>query len=449
MPRPSKPVSPDTLGGRIRAARATLRLSLADVAAGQYSTSLISQIERNRVEPSQESLRFLAERLNLSMEDLEVLAQQHRASEVQAMHTMSYSELHSEATRLLNDNEAQKALELLQPLQFSHIPPAHRWRLAALRGQCHFALRQFLHAIQDFVYAEDELPRREGLPTEQQHELLLLHLHLAACYRMLGIEGALEQYQLTLRMINNTTPFQYVAEAHWGMAQVAFLAAYKLKGDPTAHPAALEKLFTTALSHAKNAHFLYRSISDPLQASVVTCYIMQIEKELGHTGEIQRCAYDLIELWSKGESDDALVGTSKTRKEQASVLAIAYCTLAGLSLDAHKYEQALAQVRYALHTAEKSYHARQAEAYLMYGRILEAMQQSEEAEQAFHKAIERASTTRNIVLQISAHTLLASHLLKQGKQAEGEAALTRAQELMRIVALQQAERNEEPDAEQE
>lgn len=59
MPRPSKRVSPDTLGGRIRAARQELHLALAEVAGDRYSTSLISQIERNRVDPSQESLRFL------------------------------------------------------------------------------------------------------------------------------------------------------------------------------------------------------------------------------------------------------------------------------------------------------------------------------------------------------------------------------------------------------
>ena len=73
MPRPSKHISPDTLGGRIRAAREEQHLSLADVAGDQYSTSLISQIERNRVDPSHESLRFLAEQLKLPLEELEML----------------------------------------------------------------------------------------------------------------------------------------------------------------------------------------------------------------------------------------------------------------------------------------------------------------------------------------------------------------------------------------
>ena len=62
MPRPLKNVSPDTLGGRIRAARQTLHLSLSEVAGQEYSTSLISQIERNKIEPSAGSLKYLAER---------------------------------------------------------------------------------------------------------------------------------------------------------------------------------------------------------------------------------------------------------------------------------------------------------------------------------------------------------------------------------------------------
>jgi len=69
MPRPPKHVPPHTLGGHIRAARERLNLSLANVAGDRYSTSLISQIERNRIEPSQESLRFLAEKLLIPLAD--------------------------------------------------------------------------------------------------------------------------------------------------------------------------------------------------------------------------------------------------------------------------------------------------------------------------------------------------------------------------------------------
>jgi transcriptional regulator with XRE-family HTH domain len=83
MPRPLKLVSPDTLGGRIRAARQAQGLSLVDVAGNRYSTSLISQIERNKIEPSADSLRYLAEQLHLPLEELEHLAQMHRESEAE------------------------------------------------------------------------------------------------------------------------------------------------------------------------------------------------------------------------------------------------------------------------------------------------------------------------------------------------------------------------------
>src|SRR5215472_700314 len=100
MPRPSKQVSLETLGGRIRAARENLHLSLADVANGHYSTSLISQIERNRIEPSQESLRFLAKRLELPLEDLITLAQQHRTKEIEHHQDKAFEELRLEAAKL-------------------------------------------------------------------------------------------------------------------------------------------------------------------------------------------------------------------------------------------------------------------------------------------------------------------------------------------------------------
>src|SRR5258708_22777309 len=78
MPRPSKRVSPNTLGGIIRSARQNLHLSLAEVAGEKYSTSLISQIERNRIDPSAERLQYLAEQLRLPLDDFTLLAQQSR-----------------------------------------------------------------------------------------------------------------------------------------------------------------------------------------------------------------------------------------------------------------------------------------------------------------------------------------------------------------------------------
>jgi len=117
MPRPLKAVSPDTLGGRIRAARQTQGLSLAEVAGTEYSTSLISQIERNKIEPSADSLKYLAEQLHLPMEELSQLAQMHRESEAETQQFQKIEEKRVLAAQLLEMKHPLRALEQLQNVE--------------------------------------------------------------------------------------------------------------------------------------------------------------------------------------------------------------------------------------------------------------------------------------------------------------------------------------------
>src|SRR5262245_53846730 len=122
MPRPSKPVSPNTLGGVIRAARQKQGLSLAQLAGNKYSTSLISQIERNRIEPSIESLEYLSQQLHLSLDELLALAQQSRENMSDVNKFKCYEDKRAQASQLLADNRPRRALELLKDLNISQIP---------------------------------------------------------------------------------------------------------------------------------------------------------------------------------------------------------------------------------------------------------------------------------------------------------------------------------------
>src|ERR1700692_3511204 len=158
MPRPSKRVAPDTLGGRLRIARQNLHLSLAEVAGSKYSTSLISQIERNRVDPSTESLQYLAQRLHLSYEDLLVLARQHRESETEATLYKDYEERYTEINRLLARNQPDLALDRFKELSPEKLPMFLRWRALALRGQSYFEQRKFSDAQRDFHSALAIMP---------------------------------------------------------------------------------------------------------------------------------------------------------------------------------------------------------------------------------------------------------------------------------------------------
>jgi tetratricopeptide (TPR) repeat protein len=441
MPRPSQHVSPDTLGGRIRAAREYLQLSLADVAGDHYSTSLISQIERNRIEPSEESLRYLATRLKLSFDDLEILAQQHRSANPECLPHKCYEDLRLQGAQLLAEKNITTALDLLQDLYLPQIPTSQRWRIAALRGQCYFKQRRFLKAQQDFMYAVSERPRAEKLPADQHHELMLLHLHLAGTYRELQqLEDALDQYTITLTMMNSDTSFGYGAEAHWGLALIAFAQAHKIDKDPSLIPCIetykSDKLHM-ALEHAENARFLYRAMGEQLRVAAVTCHIAQIETALGDIEKVRMYLKDVLDSWSRVlDEPPAIFAQDKHRQqEEARIVSDAACSLAGIELEAGNYQLACTYADQALAAGKRSYKLKRANAYMVRGRILEAMNPYDQAvEAAFRSATEELAGTHRIAARIGAHVRLGRHLLRIGKIAEGERELEQAHFLSDLVS---------------
>ncbi len=439
MPRPSKRVSPETLGGRIRAARQNLHLSLAEVAGERYSTSLISQIERNRVDPSQESLRYLAEQLKLPIEDLTALAQQQRDSETEVSKYKVYEEQRLQAQELLTNNRPREALKLLGNLQIAHIPSPMRWRLAALRGQCYFSLRQFIPAQRDFLAAVAEKP--QVVPSDQSLEVMLLHLYLAAASRELGqLDDAFAQYQIALGMMNVGTSLRYIAEAHWGMAFAAFELARRA-ADESGSEHVEGPMVQTALRHAENAKTLYHAIGDELRAASLSCEIGLIEQAAGNLDQARTLLREVLEQWQPRltEPVETTVAGQRRRQEQANVVSAAACYLAGVELEAGKYEEALAYVRQAEEAGKQSYILRRAEAAMMHGRILDALSINQPecdgaaAEEAFRKAVAELEPTDRLAARIRAYDLLGRHLLKKGKTTEGERELDRARRLSHFV----------------
>lgn len=432
MPRPSKHISPDTLGGHIRAARESLQLSLAEVADGHYSTSLLSQIERNRLDPSPESLRFLATRLKLPLEDLEVLAQRHRSNEMEENHYQSYEELRLEVFHYLKNKEYRLALTILRDLHFSQVPTMQRWRLVALRGHAYFEQRKFLEAQQDFMYALRELPQGEDFPDDLQQELLLLHLHLAGTHRELQrLEQAQEHYQLTLHLINEQTPFGQVAETHWGLALLGYAQANTRYNDPEYCANYRDAALQQALEHAETARFLYHSMGDQLRAATVTCEIAHIEKTLGETEKARIHLEKVLSTWSPAYAESS----DKPRQpDEANVISAAACSLAAIELEDGHYDIALQYVNMALEAGKQSYKLRRANAYSMRGRILEAINPKKpEAEESFRQATVELADTHRIAARINAHVRLGHHLLKIGKIVESDQELEQARRLSDLV----------------
>lgn len=437
MPRPSKHVSPDTLGGRIRAAREHLHLSLAEVADGRYSTSLISQIERNRIEPSLESLRHLAERLQLSFDELNTLAQQHREAAAENNPDKLYEDLRIEAAQLLANKNITEAIFVLDGLYFPHISQQHRWRLAALRGHCYFEQRKFLKAQQDFVYAANEQPSGENLPSAQKQEYLLLHLHLASTYRELQqINAAIEQFTTTLSMINRDTPLGHVAETHWGVALATFTQANMTSGGIQNKITCKEKLLHRALEHAETAYVLYRSIDEQLRAAAVMCQIAQIEQTLGERERASQHLKELLNFWKAilDEPEATTAEASLKQQEAAGVVSAAACALANIELEAGHPERARPLAEIALTASKRSYKLRRADAYIMLGRILEQINPKDpEAEKAFRQATRVLADTERIPARIQAHMRLGRHLFKIGKTEEAEQEIEQAHHLSTLV----------------
>ena len=435
MPRPPKHVPPDTLGGRIRAARENLNLSLKTVAAERYSTSLISQIERNRVEPSQESLEFLAEKLHLPLADLQTLAQQQREADSDTCQYKFNEEQLSVALELLASKHPREALDSLSTVNMAQTSASLRWRLAAVRGQCYFQLRQFLNAQKDFLYAVTEQP--EILPADQRLVVLELHLHLAATLRELKQpDAALEQYNIALRMMNATTSLHYVAEANWGVSLIAFEQAKKPL-DTSHCPRCKEAQLQDAFNHAVNACILYRSIGESLRAALLTCQIGLIEQESGKRDDARQHLQGVLSAWLPELEKRANAPEMEQRglHELANVVSAAACSLAGLELEMENYSEALKYVQQAQYAGQMSYTLRKAEAAIMLGRVLESIDVLDPAaERAFRDAITLLASTDRIAAQIRAHDALGRHLLKKRETKAGEIELDIARSLSDVAS---------------
>jgi tetratricopeptide (TPR) repeat protein len=277
------------------------------------------------------------------------------------------------------------------------------------------------------------------LPSEQMQDLMLLHLHLAGTHRELQqTDHAQEQYQQALHLVNSKTPFGHVAEAHWGLALIGYAKSHEVSSDdPTITAKYREAVLRQALEHAETARFLYHSMGDQLRAATVTCEIAHIEKTLGEVDQARTHLEQVLSTWS--HSYDRTQNTDPSDKarqqDQANIVSAAACSLAAIELESTHFAAARQYVELALEAGNRSYKLRRADAYLMRGRILEAINPKDpEAEASFRSATTELAGTHRIAARIGAHVRLGHHLLKIGKMAESEQELEQARHLSELVS---------------
>lgn len=451
MPRPSKRVAPDTLGGRLRTARQNLHLSLADVAGHKYSTSLISQIERNRVDPSTESLQYLAERLQLPYDDLQVLARQHRESETEANLYREYEAKYAEINLLLARRQPALALTHFNDKAFKldQLPLFLRWRTLALRGQAYFEQREFSKAQRDFQSALTIMPAPTSMPPEEhQLEIIKLHLHMAEATRELNqFEQALEYYRDALNTMDSSTALRYIAEAHWGIALVYYNQgrnALLQDGEKSDGQGLLQE----AWQHAEDARTLYNSIADHLNADLLQCQMAQIEQAQGKASQGKQRLLAVLKTWQQATQAEANERLTR-RAERANVISAAACYLAGIECQERHFQSALDYISIAINAGLESYKVRQAEAFMMKGQILEVQNGLDDSElpdpaieASYRKAIDALKETERKGILSQAHYELGRYLLSIGKREQGNQQIEIARGLAGIPsnfhALQQS-----------
>src|SRR5947209_20396434 len=216
------------------------------------------------------------------------------------------------------------------------------------------------------MYAEDLLP--ETVTAVQQLDVMTLHLHLAAALRELQqLDAAFDEYQVALHLMDANTALNYVAEAHWGMSLVAFERANLAEC-----PHDKEEQLHIALRHAENACILYRSIGENMRDALLTCQIGLIEQALGKLDDARKHLLEVLQKWTP-QLDKLVQGVSPSKgnsrrvQEVANVISAVACSLAGIELEVHNYEEALTYAHQARHAGQFSYRIRRPEAEMVVG----------------------------------------------------------------------------------
>jgi tetratricopeptide (TPR) repeat protein len=411
---------------------------------GQDAT--LESNEQDHVDKLQGLLQYFAMHLKLPFEDLLLMAQQYYKSEIEIDTYEGYKELIAQTAKLIENNRPRRALERLTDFNIEQLPTFLNWVFFALRGECFFSLRQYPQAQRDFFAAVNRLPAT--LPPDQKLDVLIPRLHLAAATRELGqLEAAYTYYEDVYAIMNASTPVHLVAEAHWGMTLVVFERANNTpneskNGVTQADYAKAQKQI--ALNHAEYARTLYRAIDEILRVALLDCQIALIEQSLGNLSAARERLQKVLDTWLPTLDLNVLASLQPpannmqqyrySLKERANVVSAAACYLASVEHAEQFDDQALLHIQQALDAGKLSYILRRAEAYMLKGQILADRDiEDPEAEKAFRAAIHELEPTDRIAAKIRAHDILGRHLLKQGRDKEGDQELDKARRLANIT----------------
>ena len=408
----------------------------------QSSDTLIETTSKSALPPSDDD----SDPPSAEEEDPEAIADSDKYKD------RSFEERMVLASQLLEMKHPKRALEHLQNVPMTNVSISLRWRISALKGQCHFALRDFRIAQQEFLVALAILP--EHVPAERRMEALLLRLHLAAASRELGqYELAYEQFQDARAHMDDGTPLRLIAEAQWGMSLILYEQAYKCwneaesssQQDQVEERKEFLKLMQQARDYAENACALYNSINELSRSALMNCQIALIEQGMKNLDaariRLQKVLHDWVPSWRGEMQNQSRDITDKVKryalKERANIVSAAACYLASVELDARYCTTALEYAELALAAGQDSYVTRRADAYMTKGQIL-AAGDDPGAIVAFQEALKELDKTQRVGAKIRVHHMLGAYLIAHGQKEAGEAEQNIALSLANVPPHYQA-----------
>ncbi|KQX50674.1 MULTISPECIES: helix-turn-helix transcriptional regulator [unclassified Streptomyces] len=151
---------PATIGHRVQRLRTQRGLTQRQLAEPSYTPAYVSTLESGKVRPSETALRFLAERLGTSYEELATGRPAHLATELR----LALSDAHQQLATGTADEAAVRYRRLLTDAEHLGLVPEQTEALLGL-GDCALETGELVDAGHHFqaaerLLAEEPLPRR-------------------------------------------------------------------------------------------------------------------------------------------------------------------------------------------------------------------------------------------------------------------------------------------------
>lgn len=437
-PATDHPRAPSALGRRIRQARHALGLSLAAVAGNDFSRAFLNQVELGRAQPSTQTLRIIAHRLQQPIEYfLEDPGDSTAAIELAI----------AEAEIDLHRGEASRAQALMTQLLQRPVPLELRTQAQLTLAAAHIKQSQPLAAqpiLEDAIVAAERA---------QSHALLVdLYDRMGSVFYLLRrahtasqwFEKALDRYQsaglndpvLKARLLGHRANLFYVAgqpveaiSAYEGAINAAeqVLDMPALAGIYEGLAMSLQQTgqYARALSYAQKGLRIFETLNDVRMSAQLHLNMGEMLLQQGRATEAER-------LFTDGADRLRRIGDRELLPHLVTGMAEA-------ALERHELERASELIDDALDLATRSSDPlATVVVHRVAGRIAHARGRHEAGHRHFERALEIAATVDNPDLRARVTYDYARALEAEGDAAGAALRFRQAYEAGRAAAAAQA-----------